>query len=379
MGFQQRFCQSLGSSLIAVVLAISPAWAEQIENWSFDEDKSELTFSLPDTVLPKFFLLAEPPRLVLDVPAAIGDAQPDQNYGGVVQTIRVAQHTPEQVRVVIELAPDIELAPEQADIQFDDRDGQRHWRFRPLLAEGAVANVPASTPVATEPSVSSETGISRSAANLAIPESSATTAIPIDPYENGTSSQMVSVPPLEDKPILDSEQAAPDLPPMRVPVLEDMEDTTETVASSEAGSVALGEADADLPDLTEVTTEPQSVAAAPSENVTVDTADSAETVTIPVQPVVADEMTAAIPDAVAIPDAASTDEEMPVQPEAPVAVAETALAAEPVPESTPVDSDDGTDSPAWQIIQQPAAERTIVQTETPAPLTFGQPLPKALK
>ena len=139
MGFH-RFHRFLGGSLTAALALLgSPAGAEELRDWSFNPANSELTFSLADTVFPEFFLLSEPPRLVLDIPATeLGAVDPQQTYGGVVQTIRVAQHTSEQVRVVIELSPDIVLEPEQADIQFDEgENGQRrdqHNCTRPVPA-----------------------------------------------------------------------------------------------------------------------------------------------------------------------------------------------------------------------------------------------------
>ena len=108
MGFKHRFHQVVGGSIVALTLAVSPALAGELRNWSFETTTSELTFSLSDDVFPEFFLLSEPPRLVLDIPEAdIGSVEPEQVYGGAVQTIRVSQYTPEQVRVVIELAPEI--------------------------------------------------------------------------------------------------------------------------------------------------------------------------------------------------------------------------------------------------------------------------------
>ena len=49
------------------------------------------------------------------------------------------------------------------------------------------------------------------------------------------------------------------------------------------------------------------------------------------------------------------------------ALAPVGLEPQAVAEETP--------SQSLQTIQQPAADRTIVQIEIPAPLTFGQPLP----
>ena len=183
MGFKHRFYQSLGGSLAALVLSIPSVLAAELQDWSFDASYSELTFSISDQIFPEFFLLADPPRLVLDIPnTEIGDIAQEQIYEGAVQTIRVAQYTPENIRVVIELAPEIELLPDQADIQFDDDgNGQRSWRFRPLIAENETAE----GTLSSVPTRRSENAISLSAANLEVPvERTPSEALPIDPYED---------------------------------------------------------------------------------------------------------------------------------------------------------------------------------------------------
>ncbi|MEM9804069.1 MAG: AMIN domain-containing protein [Cyanobacteria bacterium P01_D01_bin.56] len=380
-------------------MACVPATAEELKNWSFDQVTNELTFSLPDTILPEFFLLAEPPRLILDIPETeIGDIEPDQTYNGDVQNIRVAQYSEEKVRVVIELTPDIILAPEQADIQFDDHDGQRHWRFRPSIDESHT--------VAAEP-VHQEThptlgNFNHSAANLAISKQPSETTLPIDPYDTDTNNQVVSVPPLEDRPdltenIIANESEAPEVPPMVVPSLgESSTQIATTSADIENGSRVSGIThDASLPELaangpslpmqTQVE-HPQAIEATrdltPEIPATVDDALTPvanatseevanETATVATNPEIDEEAT---PASVAVKSPGNE----PAEPSLthPIRPIETALA--PVEEDAsangiPVEENP---SPNWETVQQPAAQRTIVQTTMPAPLTFGQPLPE---
>ncbi|MFG6105097.1 AMIN domain-containing protein [Leptothoe sp. EHU-05/26/07-4] len=395
MAFKHCLHQSLGGSLIALALSMAPAFAENLQNWSFDTSSNELTFSLSDEVFPEFFLLSEPPRLVLDIPNTdIGDIDPEQIYDGAVKNIRVAQYTPENVRVVIELSPEIVLSPEQADIQFDDSDdGQRHWRFRPLIAENnTVAQSTSLTPAQN----SDDHNVSLAAANLRIPQSSTTTtALPIDPYDSEASSGVVSVPPLEENdgvsvpPLADvnvrsiednnaSDDAAPvavvdaevpELPPMKVPELEDTstEDVLTPTVVLEAES-----RQSTLPDLAASTSE-QPVAAA--EPISAEVTQNADVAVAGDETVAAEEPTPAVKmpgeSSAAVPDV-----EMP----APARSASTALA--PVELSSLSEEDqtvvEDRDPPDFQTIQQPAAERTIVQTDLPVPLQFGQPLPEGI-
>lgn len=406
MGFKYRLHQLLGGSVAAALIFTGlPVFAAELENWSFDTTNSELTFSLSDTVFPEFFLLSEPPRLVLDIPATeIGNVEPEQMYNGVVQSIRVAQHTSEQVRVVIELAADIVLAPEQADIQFnDDGDGQRHWRFRPLIVDRVNASSVSTDTMEvgtdapkTVPSV--RNGLSLSAANLELSRRpSPSTALPLDPYDaDDALTSVVSVPPLEDAPDITGDTSSmpvavvtvPDLPPMTVP---DLEESTSLSDSSDNGLQpnividTVEERSSELSVLPEI--EP------------IDTPDDAE------EPVIADveppaqldEVAAGLENAdlpletpvIDMPEVTTAVEplevvsvEKPLEESSPIRSTETALA--PVNETAVADFQsssgesspvEGHSAPAPQTIQQPAANRTIIQTDAPAPLIFGQPLP----
>lgn len=403
MGFNHWPYKSLGSALgisvIALSMACVPATAEELKNWSFDKVTNELTFSLPDTILPEFFLLAEPPRLVLDIPETeMGDIEPDQTYNGDVQNIRVAQHTEEKVRVVIELTPDIILAPEQADIQFDDHDGQRHWRFRPLIDESHTVAVEP-VPRETDPALGS---FSHSAANLAISKQPSETTLPIDPYDTGADDPVVSVPPLADRPgltenIIDTESEVPAVPPMVVPSLGESSTQIETASaegenirdSDIAHSGSLPELAANVPSQPmETQVEQPRAVETPGElspAIAEETVDNAltpvaeatseegvnETATVALKP----EMTEAVTPASVVVNS-------PVQQPVdlglthPINPVETALA--PVEDDTSANavSTEPNLSTNWETVQQPAAQRTILQTTMPAPLTFGQPLPE---
>ena len=405
MGFKRLFYQCFGGSLATLALAISPALAEGLNDWAFDTATSELTFSLSDAVFPQFFLLSEPPRLVLDIPdTEIGTIESEQIYNGSVQAIRVAQYTPDQVRVVIELAPDIVLAPDQADIQFDDSDGLRHWRFRPLIADSDTA-------VAIAPAVSGPNApgdVSLSAANLQLPEQRTTPALPIDPYD-AESSAVVSVPPLEDlstdagvvdagvvdAPFSAAIATAPDIPPMTVPELEQPgldnseinSPVTPTVAAAPENNRAslpdISSASDTLSEISEVTELPSSsLPESSAVEVTVETVpdtvpDIEDDSKIESAPVVAAVSADAVVPSIEVSTAEPVAELEPAV-DLPTSEQAAAVGLAPVELSlAEVQQADETSKPVWETIQQPAGHRTIVQTQLPAPLTFGQPLPNA--
>ncbi|MEM9906349.1 MAG: AMIN domain-containing protein, partial [Cyanobacteria bacterium P01_D01_bin.44] len=118
----------------AVFPGTAHANEQELSAWSFDPATQQLEFSLPEGVMPQFFLLAEPARIVLDIPETqLGDVDTERTYDGAVERIRVSQYSDDAVRIVVDLMAGTELESAQADIQFDDVDGRRQWRFRPLI------------------------------------------------------------------------------------------------------------------------------------------------------------------------------------------------------------------------------------------------------
>lgn len=141
----------IGIGAIAPLSAIAPAEAATLTNWQFDPNTRELQVTVPEGVTPRYFLLAEPPRIVLDLPnTQIGTVPEQQMFNGAVRQIRVGQFQPGLTRIVIELVADAEFAPGQVELR---QEGDR-WILRPLLTDGAalpdVATAPAQ-PTPTQP------------------------------------------------------------------------------------------------------------------------------------------------------------------------------------------------------------------------------------
>ena len=315
----RRWC---GGGLGLWLLSAAAAWGEELQNWQFDPQRAELSFTLADTVYPEFFGLTEPTRLVVDIPETeMGDVAPEQFYSGLVRSIRVSQFAPDRVRVVMDLAPGAALSTDQADVQFESSQGQRRWRVPPL---GTHDEEPTAAPLAPT--------AEGSAADLrldAVPATAApaTDTLPIDPY--ALDSAMADTATVVSVPDLDPALQAPAA--VAVPVISASPPApVETVA---AGSPALPE----LPPAAAVET----------------AADVAPAGTPEPQ-------TAAVAEPPTEPAAAAADVTPPQ-----VAAAEPAAAVEPVAAS-----------PDIETVQQPAAShgRTIT-TAPPTSITFGQPLP----
>jgi hypothetical protein len=191
----------------AIALTASPSQAAP-GSWNYNPDTNQLQVTVPEGVQPRYFLVAEPNRIVLDLPSTqVGAAPAEGNYNGTVQQIRVAQFQPDLARIVMQLAPDTVLAPEQVQLEKvgDVEQGNQRWMLRPL-----VATVPAVAPPVAQPVVS-ESVVSQVPVALppAIPTTSPTAATvsvpdalpePIQPNVRSTPDQPIAIPPAPPQP-----------------------------------------------------------------------------------------------------------------------------------------------------------------------------------
>jgi len=99
------------------VLYTSAAEARQLLFWRFDRAQNQLVFTTDEGVQPRAQLIANPTRLVIDLPGTrLGRPTVNQRVGGAIQEIRVGQFENQTTRIVVELAPGYTLDPQQ--VQF---------------------------------------------------------------------------------------------------------------------------------------------------------------------------------------------------------------------------------------------------------------------
>ncbi len=124
----------------ASVLLAHPAAAE-IESWRFDPGQSQLEFTTDEDVQPKAQLIANPTRLVIDLPGVrLGRPSFTEplNNAGAFRSVRFGQFDPETARVVVELAPGYTINPDR--ILFRGITGRR-WAVQLPQPERLPANV----------------------------------------------------------------------------------------------------------------------------------------------------------------------------------------------------------------------------------------------
>ncbi|MEP0768206.1 AMIN domain-containing protein [Coleofasciculus sp. FACHB-SPT36] len=109
------------------------AIAARLTNWRFDPALNQLEITLDEGTTPRYFLLAQPSRIVLDLPnTQVGTVETQQSYSGPIRQIRVSQFEAGITRIVLDLAPEVVLSPQQVQLQVEP--GNR-WVLRPLIAD----------------------------------------------------------------------------------------------------------------------------------------------------------------------------------------------------------------------------------------------------
>ena len=129
----------------AIVLLISaPVTAAPLTSWRYDAGANQLEVIVPAGVTPRYSLLTQPTRIVLDLPnTQMGAVDPRGSYSGAVREIRVTQFQPNVARIVLELSPNITLSDPQVQLQQVEDSDQTvgrfaarsvRWTLRPILA-----------------------------------------------------------------------------------------------------------------------------------------------------------------------------------------------------------------------------------------------------
>lgn len=130
----------LGAGAIATVVVATPAQAAALTQWRFDPVSQQLEVTIPPGTTPRYFLLAQPTRIVMDLPNIdMGAVSEQETYQGAVRQIRVSQFQPGLTRIVLELSPDAVLAPGQVQLQqlTATSNASARWALRPLFESGS--------------------------------------------------------------------------------------------------------------------------------------------------------------------------------------------------------------------------------------------------
>ncbi len=99
-------------------LSTAAAQADTLQSWRFDAQQNQLELITDQGVQPSAQLVANPTRLVIDLPGIrLGRPKINQSVGGAVQNVRIGQFDAQTTRVVVELAPGYTVDPQQVKIR----------------------------------------------------------------------------------------------------------------------------------------------------------------------------------------------------------------------------------------------------------------------
>lgn len=145
----------LSTACVGACVSAAPGWTAPLQNWRFDPTTNQLEVLVSEGIKPRYFLMAQPARLVLDLPETeVGAVPISTAFNGAVQEVRVSQFQPGIARIVLVLSPDVVLANEQAQLQqVQDSDPiSDRWILRPLIATATSGSMPSSMPTVSRPS-----------------------------------------------------------------------------------------------------------------------------------------------------------------------------------------------------------------------------------
>ncbi|MBD2169482.1 AMIN domain-containing protein [Calothrix membranacea FACHB-236] len=127
----------------------------RLDNWRFSPEEMQLEFTLSSARTPKYFYLAQPARIVVDLPnTKLGYVPTQQNYSGAIQRVRISQLNANVTRIVLDLAPGNFLDPNQLKLQPASKKNPTRWVLRPTVTgyqnsvkPGSYPQLPSNLPV----------------------------------------------------------------------------------------------------------------------------------------------------------------------------------------------------------------------------------------
>jgi N-acetylmuramoyl-L-alanine amidase len=105
-------------SAFSFVMVSMPATAAEILSWQFNANENRIDFSTSSTVKPEAQLLANPTRLIVDLPdTRLNQPTSSQMLNNGIKSLRVGQFDVDRTRMVLELNPGYSIDPQQVLIQ----------------------------------------------------------------------------------------------------------------------------------------------------------------------------------------------------------------------------------------------------------------------
>jgi AMIN domain len=154
---QSGFAKGLPLALSSI-MALTPiaASAAPVEGWQLDSSTGQVTFIVPDGVEPRYFLMAQPARIVVDIPdTQIGSLPPDKTYSdGPIKRVVLEQIQPKLLRATLEMSAKVSFARGQVRLE-NNGDGTNgtntRWSITPLILGSIAPDRSAKSPTPAAP------------------------------------------------------------------------------------------------------------------------------------------------------------------------------------------------------------------------------------
>jgi hypothetical protein len=131
------------------------AEAAALTNWRYDPSARQLEVTVKEGVTPRYFLMAQPARIVVDLPNTdMGEVRVKETYSGAIRQVRVSQFQPGLTRIVMELAADAVFAPGQVKLE---KANNSTWVLRPLIANAPTSGVAERSPIQASGTIAAPT------------------------------------------------------------------------------------------------------------------------------------------------------------------------------------------------------------------------------
>jgi N-acetylmuramoyl-L-alanine amidase len=105
-------------SVFSFVMVSLPASAAEILSWQYNATENRIDFSTNTAVKPEAQMLANPSRLILDLPdTRLNQPTSSQSLSNGIKSLRVGQFDTDRTRMVLELDPEYTIDPQQILIQ----------------------------------------------------------------------------------------------------------------------------------------------------------------------------------------------------------------------------------------------------------------------
>ncbi|MEH2170835.1 MAG: AMIN domain-containing protein [Nostoc sp.] len=128
---------------IALESTIAATPGAKLNNWRFSPKTQQLEITLSAGTTPHYFYLAQPSRLVVDLPnTKLGKVTTQQNYSGAIKSIRISQLNANDTRIVLDLAAGTVFNPKQVQLQPISRKNSTRWVLRPIISGKTTAVKP---------------------------------------------------------------------------------------------------------------------------------------------------------------------------------------------------------------------------------------------